>query len=913
MKPDTEFPYAARIVAPRLVEDSQEDAVGVFAPLSSSEISFDVCIDGESTSWWVRAAHEPALQRTLTLLRAAYPDAEVFVDPDAYDPADVREWEEMAVVGLHPAGDPALPLRGVWRDSLSRREADPLEGIVAQARVSGGLRVVARLRARAADESTTRALQHRADDPIARRDAERTAQRAAQPTGKGSGELPFVPVIIGAVALVGGYQLWQWYQAAAWWQLAGVLLAVVTLAGLAGLLWAKTGKLLSHVWSRSPPPLPEDAVTQKLAYPLLVATIEVRVIAPPSPNRESLADVALRVAAAYQEFFGGGVSGGTLVPGSAKHRDSRSPAAEDPEITSREHVATLCHEIFDVVVSGGRRVACFATRRDPNAPAGKALTLNARECAALWHLPARMASGSGVERAHSKRLLPAPEQDLSGILIGQSDVNQSLPIRMPMAIATRNHLVVAKTRRGKSTLLRHISAGIMEHAVNARRQSEEPALIVLDPHHDLAVDVLRSVPPQLADRVTHLNFANPDLPLGLNLLDVTTFRERDLAVENLITIMHRLWPDAWGARMEGALRNTLLLLYERNLQVVAADPVEGPDRQHTILDVPAVLTEDELRRDLLAQVESPRLNAWWQSNFESAGQQLKHQIANPGANKIGHFISNVHAERLFGQPRTTFDPRRTIEDGGVLIIDTPIGALGEGAAAMLGATMMNLVGIAIEGQINLPPERRRPVVGIIDESSTLGAINFHRMLSELGKYGGSFVLVTQSLTKLDEISEGLANVILANIDGLTVFQTSAEDAERLIPELGEEHLTVSDLVAVDDYHAYARWMSRHGKPPPFSVGINPPPDDLAAADEQSLRITESSARRFGRPRKQVEATLNAAYQSQLAYGGKSGKDGRALAQDVRDGVEGGGGRERPPNKKKPEPDANPMTMLDPNN
>jgi len=121
------------------------------------------------------------------------------------------------------------------------------------------------------------------------------------------------------------------------------------------------------------------------------------------------------------------------------------------------------------------------------------------------------------------------------------------------------------------------------------------------------------------------------------------------------------------------------------------------------------------------------------------------------------------------------------------------------------------------------------------------------MLSELGKYGASFVLVTQSLAKLDAIDRNLAPTIFANSDGLTAFQVSAEDARRLTPELGGA-IEVEDLVSLDDFTCYARWWDGRSRPAAFSFRVDPPPPD---ATDRARSIAHASAVRHGRPRDEV--------------------------------------------------------------
>ena len=208
----------------------------------------------------------------------------------------------------------------------------------------------------------------------------------------------------------------------------------------------------------------------------------------------------------------------------------------------------------------------------------------------------------------------------------------------------------------------------------------------------------------------------------------------------------------------------------------------------------------------------------------------------------------TEAARLtLGQPQSTINPRTLLRDGGVLVVNTAVGLLGEGGSALIGATLLNLLGLIVEDQIDLPAGERSRMVALIDESSTLGGADYPRMMSELGKYGASFVLVTQSLARLDAIDRELRPTIFANLDSLTVFQVSAEDARYLAPELGHD-LEVSDLVSLDDYECYARWSSGGHRHPAFSLRLDPPapldPSRIAA-------IAAESAKRFGRPREEV--------------------------------------------------------------
>src|SRR5205823_5563350 len=134
----------------------------------------------------------------------------------------------------------------------------------------------------------------------------------------------------------------------------------------------------------------------------------------------------------------------------------------------------------------------------------------------------------------------------------------------------RHMLLVAKTRRGKSTLMLRLA----QHAMASEPRQ---AVILVDPHSDLASLTLNFVPTDRAADVVYLDVSDQAQPFGLNLLDVGLGWDRDHAVANALTIFEREWgSNFWGPRMEDAFRFALMTLYEANLALCAEDPQHGP-------------------------------------------------------------------------------------------------------------------------------------------------------------------------------------------------------------------------------------------------------------------------------------------------------------------------------------------------
>ena len=181
--------------------------------------------------------------------------------------------------------------------------------------------------------------------------------------------------------------------------------------------------------------------------------------------------------------------------------------------------------------------------------------------------------------------------------------------------------------------------------------------------------------------------------------------------------------------------------------------------------------------------------------------------------------------------------------------------MGEDTAALIGGTLINLVGLLIGEQAGLPEDRRRPATLIVDEFHTMPGADYEAILSELAKYGASLILATQSLARLEALDRdqgrSLRATVFANLDGLFAFHTSAEDARYLVRELGGE-IDENDLLELGEHQCYAKLSAGGERLPAFSVSLDPPPVGDAAVREDLITL---SAARYGRDASAVEGDL----------------------------------------------------------
>ncbi len=194
---------------------------------------------------------------------------------------------------------------------------------------------------------------------------------------------------------------------------------------------------------------------------------------------------------------------------------------------------------------------------------------------------------------------------------------------------------------------------------------------------------------------------------------------------------------------------------------------------------------------------------------------------------------------MLGQPRSTIDMRGVIRDGGVLFVSTAQGTAGRDVAALVGASLLNLVDAVIREQGVLPAEQRRGALVVVDEMQSMPGVDYESMLSELGKFGASFVLATQSLAKLDDLSLTMRDTVLANVGCLAVFQVAGGDARQLVWELGKERVTEDDITSLPVHQCYVRATVGEERMDAFSMKVAKPlPGDAARA----ARIRAGAAR-----------------------------------------------------------------------
>ena len=782
---DDKTPALLAVTPPRTGERTLLGVENMLQSIAVPEpFSLELAGDADGVTLLARCLDDQVVRGQIA---AHYPQARIHDVQAEDDPLLVREGEQAWGMTLRADGPEYVPIRTFRDDDLLDPGSDPLIALLgALSNLNDDERVVAQLRLNSLGPDWSQHHMEKAHKPAVeqRRDPSYTYQtRPLQMDG-----VTMAVLGVGLVAALRGY---LWVRDGETWKavLMGIGVAAALAAG--GWLWHRIKKARNRVYD-------PNQIKEKVSRIAFDGEIQVTAILPaaddPQEGRERARKVLEPVAAAYRHYDN---------PGGARFKVGRvRPVAPDPSMLY------------------------------PAGPGlfGRRSVIGVREAAALWHPPGARDETPLVERSGARALVPSARGVRGGAKVGDTTAGKPRPIHFPDDLLRRHHLYVARTRMGKSTLMHHLIKHKMEEKAAGR---DGDAIVVVDPHADLVAGLLRHVPESLAGSVKLIDLADRRGAPGINLLDTRIFADRDRTADSVVRVAKGLW-DQWGPRMQSILEQTVKTIHEANEHPDTAD-----DEQLTILDGLTLLADDKFKEGVLLRVTDPYLTRWWGRDFGNWRGETRADALAPVQTRLSYYASSKRARAILGQPRSTIDMRRVIRDGGILLVSTAQGVVGRDVASLVGASLLNLVDAVIREQGSLPPEQRRGALVVVDEMQSMPGADYESMLSELGKFGASFVLATQSLAKLDDLSRTMRDTLLANVGCLAVFQVAGSDARQLVWELGKDRVSEEDIVSLPVHQCYVRATVGTERMPAFSMMVSKPEDGDPSIAER-IKVLASS-------------------------------------------------------------------------
>lgn len=407
--------------------------------------------------------------------------------------------------------------------------------------------------------------------------------------------------------------------------------------------------------------------------------------------------------------------------------------------------------------------------------------------------------------------------------------NKKTPFGIKENDRSRHLYVIGKTGMGKSTLLENM-------AVQDIQRGEGMAFI--DPHGKTAELLLNYVPQERMKDVLYFAPFDMEHPITFNVMEDVGYDKRHLVVSGLMSTFKKIWQDAWSARMEYILSNTILAL------------LEYPDA--TLLGVNRMLADKDYRKKVVDNIKDPSVKSFWVDEFAKYTDRFAAEATPAIQNKIGQFTSNPLIRNIVGQPKSSFDIRKIMDEKKILIINLSKGRVGEVNANLLGSMLITKIYLGAMSRADASPAQLNKLPNFylyVDEFQSFANESFADILSEARKYKLSLTIAHQYI---EQMSEEVRAAVFGNVGTMISFRVGAFDAEVLEKEFAPQ-FTAEDMVNLGFAQIYLKLMIDGVSSAPFSAVTMPPIAEPEVNFKQD--IVEASRTQFAHPRASVEENI----------------------------------------------------------
>ncbi len=461
------------------------------------------------------------------------------------------------------------------------------------------------------------------------------------------------------------------------------------------------------------------------------------------------------------------------------------------------------------------------------------IILNSEELASLWHLPLPTSETPNI-RWMAARTAPAPTNvATSGLHLGYNMYRgKKTELYMKDADRRRHMYIIGKTGSGKTEFIKNLAVQDIQagHGV-----------CVIDPHGDLADDLLGLIPKDRIDDVVYFNPSDTERPMGLNMLEAPNEQMRDFAVQEMISIFYMLFPpEMIGPMFEHNMRNYMLTLM--------AD-VQNPG---TLVEIPRMIADEAFQKAWVAKVKDPVVRSFWQDEMAKTSDYHKSEMMGYLVSKVGRFVENEMMRNIIGQSKSAFNFREIMDKNKILLVNLSKGKTGEVNASLLGLILVAKLQMAAFTRADVPEEQRKDFYLYIDEFQNFVTPSIATILSEARKYRLNLVLAHQYMGQLvrDGKSE-IRDAVLGNVGSMFVARVGPDDIE-VLEKVFAPTFTGQDLLNSDMFTWNVRMIIDNAQAKPFTMKAYPPVNGskkVAAALKEICRL------QFGRDKAMVEREI----------------------------------------------------------
>lgn len=294
-------------------------------------------------------------------------------------------------------------------------------------------------------------------------------------------------------------------------------------------------------------------------------------------------------------------------------------------------------------------------------------------------------------------------------------------------------------------------------------------------------------------------------PVGFNPLGFTSYRNKALIADAVLSVLRELWQDSWGVRIQDILSASLLTLAE----------IDGA----SLLWLQPLLTDSSFRRKIISQIKDKvGLMPFW-NEFEALSDLQRQQWIAPVANKLRQFTLRSGLRNVLGQARPKFSLPELFTQRKIVLIPLNRTIVGSESSRLLGSLIVGLTWTLALGRASVPAERRHLVSVYIDELQDY--LSLPTDLSDaLAQARGLGVGMTLAHQYRDQLPTEIRAGIDANCRNKIVFGLNSKDAKDIAAMA--PGLTAEAFMALPRYQVYTSFQ-QNGRNTGWVMGRTLPP------------------------------------------------------------------------------------------
>lgn len=394
----------------------------------------------------------------------------------------------------------------------------------------------------------------------------------------------------------------------------------------------------------------------------------------------------------------------------------------------------------------------------------------------------------------------------------------------------RHTYMLGKTGVGKSTLFANMALQDIQN---------HHGICFIDPHGESVEWLLKNIPANRLEDVIYFDAADTENPLGLNLLEGKTQKEKDFLVSQVIEIFYKLFdPERKGIigpQFEHWLRNAALTV------------MSGPEGG-SLLEIPKLFIDKNFEKKKRAHLKDQIVQDFWSKQMSKTSDFHRSEMLNYFSSKFGHFLNNTTMRNIIGQRQSSFDFDEILDKEKILLVNLSKGKIGDLNSQFLGLIFASKLNAAVLKRAEIEADKRYPFYLYVDEFQNVITDTFTSLLSESRKYGLGVHLTNQYFAQLPE---NIQDAVLGNAGTMIVFEIGTEDAEIMSRELSP--VKKDEFLRLARYNFYIKLMI-NGKTSETFSGISLPPLDAKSAIT-AQNVSDLNRLAYGKPKRLVEAQI----------------------------------------------------------